>query len=76
MAAMTLPSDPPQAVRTEAPASGKTPAKDSTPVRSKTSTPTITPTPQPTLGIGSIMIREEDGMEMVYVPAGEFEMGS
>ena len=76
MAAMTLPTDPPQAVRTEAPAAGKTPAKDSTPVQSKTSTPTITPTPQPTLGIGSIMIREEDGMEMVYVPAGEFEMGS
>lgn len=27
-------------------------------------------------GIGSTMINEKDGMEMVYVPAGEFEMGS
>ncbi|MCD4752071.1 MAG: SUMF1/EgtB/PvdO family nonheme iron enzyme [Anaerolineaceae bacterium] len=40
----------------------------------KTSTPTMPPTP--TLGIGSTMIREKDGMEMVYVPAGEFTMGS
>jgi len=34
-----------------------------------TQTPTITPTP-------IIMLREKDGMEMVYVPAGEFSMGS
>ena len=49
--------------------------KAAAPVPSKTSTPTITSPSQPTLGIGSIMTREEDGMEMVYVPAGEFEMG-
>ena len=30
----------------------------------------------PTLGIGSTMISQEDGMVMVYVPAGEFSMGS
>ncbi len=30
----------------------------------------------PTLGIGSIKISETDGMTMVYVPAGEFRMGS
>ena len=42
-----------------------------------TSTPTQEPpTPTPALGIGSIMISEKDGMEMVYVPAGEFLMGS
>jgi formylglycine-generating enzyme required for sulfatase activity len=41
--------------------------------------PTATPeppTPTPTLGVGSTMISEIDGMEYVYVPAGEFLMGS
>ncbi len=45
-----------------------------------TVTPTFTSTsvPDPTgaLGIGSTQVREADGMTMVYVPAGEFEMGS
>lgn len=31
--------------------------------------------PSPTLGTGSTMISEKDGMTMVYVPAGEFTMG-
>jgi formylglycine-generating enzyme required for sulfatase activity len=39
-----------------------------------TKTPTLTPTP--TLGIGSTVISPKDGMVMVYVPAGEFIMGS
>ena len=50
-----------------------------TPKVIKTDTPRIqltTPTPAPTLGIGSTMISEKDGMVMVYVPAGEFTMGS
>lgn len=34
------------------------------------------PTPAPTLGIGSTKISEKDGMTMVFVPAGEFTMGS
>jgi len=38
--------------------------------------PTETPMPTPTLGIGSTMISEKDGMVMIYVPAGEFTMGS
>ena len=40
--------------------------------------PTATPRPSPTpkLGIGSTKISPKDGMEMVYVPAGEFLMGS
>ncbi len=38
--------------------------------------PTDTPPPAPPLDIGSTMISEKDGMEMVYVPAGEFLMGS
>jgi serine/threonine-protein kinase len=51
-----------------------------TPTLTKTATPTktatITPTPEPTLGIGSTLINAKDGAEMVYVPAGEFLMGS
>jgi formylglycine-generating enzyme required for sulfatase activity len=41
-----------------------------------TSTPTITPTSTPALSIGSTQISQKDGMTMVYVPAGEFLMGS
>jgi formylglycine-generating enzyme required for sulfatase activity len=41
-------------------------------------TPTNTPTwiPMPTLGVGSTRISPKDNMVMVYVPAGEFEMGA
>ena len=49
-----------------------TPTKVLTPTRTSTITPTLTPT----LGIGSTMIREKDGMGMVYVPEGTFTMGS
>ena len=31
--------------------------------------------PTPTLGIGSTCERPADGMTMVYVPSGEFDMG-
>lgn len=41
-------------------------------VPTKTSIP---PTPEPTLGAGSTMISAVDGMEMIYVPQGEFTMG-
>ena len=34
------------------------------------------PVPQPTLGIGSSQVRSVDDMLMVYVPAGEFLMGT
>jgi formylglycine-generating enzyme required for sulfatase activity len=44
------------------------------PTATITPSPTITPTP--TLGIGSTRVRELDGMVMVYVPGGEFQMGS
>jgi len=46
-----------------------------TPIKTLTSTPTEAPPPTPTLGIGSTWIRSADGMEMVYVPEGEFTMG-
>lgn len=41
-------------------------------------TPTAAPaaSPEPALGIGSTMVSEKDGMALVYVPAGEFLMGS
>lgn len=41
-----------------------------------TLTPTIIPTTTPILEIGSTQINPNDNAEMVYVPAGEFEMGS
>ncbi len=45
-----------------------------------TSTPTATKPPAatevPVLGIGSTMISEKDGMTLLYVPAGNFTMGS
>ena len=40
-----------------------------------TSPKTITPSLTPTLDVGSIMIGE-DGMTLLYIPAGEFTMGS
>jgi len=52
------------------------PTTTQTPTATQTSIPTVTITPTPTLGIGSTMVREKDGMEMVYVPAGVFIMGS
>jgi formylglycine-generating enzyme required for sulfatase activity len=67
------------------------PARTETPQSSQTSQPTKTDTPQPTetsipltqttipttsnLGIGS-KITGQDGMTLLYVPAGEFTMGS
>ncbi|MCI0551850.1 MAG: SUMF1/EgtB/PvdO family nonheme iron enzyme [Anaerolineae bacterium] len=36
---------------------------------------TLLPLPAPTLGIGSVSISPNDGMKMLYVPAGEFIMG-
>ena len=46
------------------------------PTQTPTLTPTATSTPRPTLAPGSTRERDVDSMTMVYVPAGEFEMGS
>ena len=48
----------------------------SAPTATKTHVPTQTPTEEPTLGIGSTMINPVDGAVLVYVPEGEFLMGS
>jgi len=60
-----------------------TPLFKSTSVATETSVSTNTPPstqtpvhPMPTLGIGPIMISDKDGMKLMYVPAGNFQMGS
>ncbi len=52
------------------------PTRTNTPQPTKTATPIPKPTSTPSLGIGSTKVREQDRMEMVYVPAGEFAMGN
>ena len=49
-------------------------APTNTPTNKPSAVPTQTPLPQPEAG--SFRIREKDGMEQVYVPAGSFSMGS
>jgi formylglycine-generating enzyme required for sulfatase activity len=53
-----------------------TAASTSTSTPTRTPMPTSTPTVQPTLYPVATRVRGIDGMTMVYVPAGEFEMGS
>lgn len=43
-------------------------------IPTQTASPTIIP--EPSLGVGSMMLRDKDSMEMMYVPAGSFMMGS
>ena len=50
----------------------RTPSATFTPIA--TFTPTVTPTP--ILGVGSMWTSPQDGMVMMYIPAGEFSMGS
>jgi formylglycine-generating enzyme required for sulfatase activity len=61
IAPVPSPTDPPTAMPTEV-----------TPTR----TPTEPPSSAPVLTPGATQVRDADGMVMVYVPAGEFEMGS
>jgi formylglycine-generating enzyme required for sulfatase activity/nucleotide-binding universal stress UspA family protein len=64
---------PPAAVSTDKPSSTKSPT--AVPTDKPASVPT--PTPEPSVfSAGDTWIRPADGMVMVYVPAGEFEMGS
>ena len=52
----------------------ETPTPEQTATPAETLTPSLTPTLE--LGIGSTLVSEIDDMVMVYVPEGEFEMGS
>jgi len=46
-------------------------------VASSTKMTTFDPAkPTPTLGIGSTIVSEKDGMPLLYIPAGKFSMGS
>lgn len=63
---------------TTQPTNASTVRPTSTVTPSETPSPTYTHTLTftPTLGVGSTLISEKDGMTMIYVPAGNFEMGS
>jgi len=65
-------------VVTPMPTSTVTPIATTTPTG--TPTPSLTPAPfftaTPALGIGSTQISAHDGMVMVYIPAGDFQMGA
>ncbi len=72
-----LPSNTPTSLLTRTPTlTLPPPTKTSTHVLTRTHTPTVTITPTPGLGIGSAQVSSKDGMVMVYVPAGDFPMGS
>jgi len=89
--ACDLGSPEPEAVDTPEPISVDSPLPTDTPVPTDTPTPepTDTPTPRPTntpapidtpepaeSSLGDTWTRPADGMVMVYIPAGEFLMGS
>jgi serine/threonine-protein kinase len=77
-ATRTLAPSPTPQPPTEAPTTAAPPSE--TPLPADTSLPTDTPVPSPTLiptlGIGSTEVSERDGMVLLYVPEGEFTMGS
>lgn len=52
------------------------PSVTSVPSTATSLPPTETPRPTPTLGIGSTFISDDDGALLVYVPHGEFVVGS
>ena len=72
------PNNTPTLMNTSIPTNTSFPTNTSIPTNTSTPNPTNTPTqtPSPTFGIGSTQISPKDQMEMVYVPAGEFVMGS
>jgi formylglycine-generating enzyme required for sulfatase activity len=68
------PTDTPRPLATITPQPTDTPRPTATLTPKPTDTPR--PTATPTLGIGSTQVALIDGAPMVYVPAGEFVMGS
>jgi len=67
------PPEPVATISPEPPAPANPSPED---VPTITSKPTATLPPEPVLGFGSKLFWERDGMTMIYVPEGSFEMGS
>jgi len=78
LAALLAPIHAPTATVAHIPTSIRTATATHAPTPTRTSTPTLTriSSPSPTLGIGSIWTSPLDLMVMVYVPEGDFSMGS
>jgi len=77
--AATVEAAPELAQATAAPVTVATTASRPTPTPDPTAMPTNTPLPPPPIPApadGDVFIRPADSMEMVYVPEGEFIMGS
>jgi len=73
---MPTPTDTPLPTPTMAPSPTRTIAPPTSTPTITPRPPTLTPTPTPTPGIGSSKIFIVDGATMMFVPAGEFTMGS
>jgi formylglycine-generating enzyme required for sulfatase activity/predicted Ser/Thr protein kinase len=71
-AAPSMVSDTPEPTPTDTSTPTDTPTATNTPTATHTPTPTVTPTP----ALGDTWQRAADGMIMVFVPAGSFQMGS
>jgi len=61
---------------TSPPAATRAPTETFAPSATPHPTSTDTPTPTPTIASGAVITSPVDGMVMVYVPEGEFYMGS
>jgi eukaryotic-like serine/threonine-protein kinase len=73
---MDTPSPSPTTTVTTELVQPPTPSKTPTLHPSNTNTLAPTHSSTPTIGIGSIFQSPSDGMTLIYIPAGEFEMGS
>jgi formylglycine-generating enzyme required for sulfatase activity/tRNA A-37 threonylcarbamoyl transferase component Bud32 len=71
-----VPTEGPTSQPMEVPTAAPTQAPTEPPPETPTETPTVEPTEWPALNPGVAWARPADGMVMVYVPPGEFEMGS
>ena len=58
------------------PTASPLPSKTLTATLANVPQPTYTVIPTPTLGVGAAIVSEKDGATLVYVPEGDFTMGS
>jgi formylglycine-generating enzyme required for sulfatase activity/uncharacterized caspase-like protein len=74
---LTLEATKTLAVSTVSPTFTELPSKTITPtLRPSTKTPTVTLTPTREFSVGTTWLSPKDGMTMMFIPAGEFNMGS